>query len=363
MRVVVIGAGVVGAAVAAGLGRRGAQVTVLEAGRPGEGTSGTTFAWVNAANKEPEAYFALNLAGLRAHYALADERAPWFFPTGNLEWATTDEHLARLVDRMERLRPRDYAAAWLTSAQARQLEPDLARTSGDFAFFPEEAHVLPVALLARLLGEARDLGATVHTGALVTEVDGGTVRTADGNRYEADVVVSCVGRWTSAVAALAGADVPMLDPDLAGSGTVGFLSTTAPLPVRLSRVLHTSRLGIRPDGGGRLLLQAVDLDRAADPAVPVAVDGEVAAEVARRLPGVLDGTDGVVVESVRVGQRAKPSDGHPVAGFTNSRFYVVATHSGITLAPVLADLVAGEVFGTESALLAPFRPQRFTVKT
>jgi glycine/D-amino acid oxidase-like deaminating enzyme len=34
---------------------------------------------------------------------------------------------------------------------------------------------------------------------------------------------------------------------------------------------------------------------------------------------------------------------------------VVATYSGITLAPLLRRLVADEVFGEESALLTPFR--------
>jgi hypothetical protein len=36
--------------------------------------------------------------------------------------------------------------------------------------------------------------------------------------------------------------------------------------------------------------------------------------------------------------------------------YAVVTRDGMTLAPLLADLVAGEVYGIDSALLAPFRP-------
>jgi glycine/D-amino acid oxidase-like deaminating enzyme len=125
--------------------------------------------------------------------------------------------------------------------------------------------------------------------------------------------------------------------------------------VRLARVLHTSRLNVRPDGG-RLVLHALDLDRDADPAAP---DPDVAAEFARRLPEVLTGAPDVPVDTVRVGQRALPADGQTIAGFTDPRFYVVATHSGITLAPLLGDLVAAEVFGTESAMLSPFRPDRF----
>ena len=285
MRVVVIGAGVVGAAVAVGLAERGAEVTVLEAARPGAGTTGTSFAWVNSANKEPEHYHALNHAGVRAHHAFAGERAPWFFPTGNLEWAVTDRHRSALAARMERLHGRDYPARWLTARQAQELEPDLAvpGDDADYAFFPEEGHALPLVLLARLLGEARDRGVRVLTGSAVVGVDrtatGAVVTSADGARHPADVVVSCSGRWTGGVARWAGIDVPLVDANRAGSAAVGFLATTEPVAVRLSRVLTGSRLGVRPDGGGRLLLQGLDLDARADPGRPVAADGAVAAEL------------------------------------------------------------------------------------
>lgn len=362
LQAVVIGAGVVGAAVAAGLARRGAQVTVLESGEPGRGTTRTSFAWVNSANKEPESYFRLNHAGMRAHREFAGEGAPWFFPTGNLEWAVDEEHSSALHSRVEKLRARDYAACWLTAEQAHALEPDLREQprGAEYAFFREEAHVFPLMLLARMLGEARDRGARIVHSAHVSEIDpaSGSVRTADGGRYSADVVVSCTGRWTATVASAAGAQVPMLDPDLPGSATVGFLATTVPLPVRLSRVLTTPQLNIRPDGAGRLMLQALDLDAVADPAEAVAPDCELARKFAERLRGVLAIAESPSLEKVVVGQRAIPADGRTVAGFTEERFYVVATHSGVTLAPLLGTLVADEIFGTESVALADFRPGR-----
>ena len=70
--IVVIGAGVYGAAVTAELARRGASVTVVDAGVPGGGTSGATFSWTNANGaKEPKAYHDLNVAGMEAHQSLA----------------------------------------------------------------------------------------------------------------------------------------------------------------------------------------------------------------------------------------------------------------------------------------------------
>ncbi len=367
MRVVVIGAGVVGAAVAAGLARRGADVTVLEARRPGAGTTATSFGWVNAAGKEPEPYFALNHAGVRAHHALDGGGARWFFPTGNLEWAIGEDGCAALARRVERAEARDYPVERLTAAQAAALQPDLAAQppGAEYVLFPYDGHAHPALLLARFLGEAVDRGARVVSNAAVTAIEGragGThVETACGGRYAADVVVSCAGRWTEGMAALVGAHIPLVDPDLAGSATVGFLASTAPLPSRLSRVLTTPTLNVRPDGAGRLLLQALDLDGLADPAAPPHPDGPLGREIAARLPGVLSGTGGAVVQDLRVGQRVLPADGQTVAGFVEgpARVYVVATHSGVTLAPLLGDLVAGEVHGAEAGLLAGFRPSRF----
>jgi len=85
--IVVVGAGLVGSAVAYFCAREGARVTVIDAGRSGGGTSSTTFSWLNANRKTPHEYFDLNVAGMRAHVALRDElgSAPWLHDGGNLE--------------------------------------------------------------------------------------------------------------------------------------------------------------------------------------------------------------------------------------------------------------------------------------
>ena len=101
MRVVVIGAGVVGAAVAAGLTRRGARVTVLEERFPGAGTTATSFGWVGAGSvhaADSDVYFTLTHAAVHAHHALGSDA---FRPTGHLEWAggrVAQEELNRRVD-------------------------------------------------------------------------------------------------------------------------------------------------------------------------------------------------------------------------------------------------------------------------
>jgi glycine/D-amino acid oxidase-like deaminating enzyme len=64
--------------------------------------------------------------------------------------------------------------------------------------------------------------------------------------------------------------------------------------------------------------------------------------------------------------RAMPSDRLPIVGRLPwlDPLYVAVSHSGVTLAPVLGRLIAGEVATqTSDGLLAPFRPARFAERT
>jgi glycine/D-amino acid oxidase-like deaminating enzyme len=57
-----------------------------------------------------------------------------------------------------------------------------------------------------------------------------------------------------------------------------------------------------------------------------------------------------------------PRDGRTIAGPLPGvpDCYVIATHSGITLAPLLGELIADEIVAGEvSTMLEPFRPDRF----
>lgn len=367
MRIAIVGLGVIGASAARSLSLAGARVTVFERTAPAAGTTGTSFAWINSHQKNPLAYHALNVAGIAEHEALQEPGGGWFFRTGNLEWAHLADH-DHLVASVDTLRGRGYPVEWITGERARELVPDLRVPDEvrDVAWYPQEGHVLPVALLGRLWGEARGHGAVLRCPEEVTAIaDDGTgarVTLASGSTEDFDVVVLATGRWTEAVAGSAGLSVPMADPDVAGSATVGLLGWTAPLPARVGRVLTTPELNVRPDGGGRLVVQGLDLDVHADPADVAAVDGVHARELCARLGRLVDGAEGARLESLRVGQRAIPADGRTVAGFSApGAVYVLATHSGITLGPLLGRLAAQEIVGgNASPLLSEFRPDRFT---
>lgn len=366
-RIAVIGAGVLGTTVAAYAAEAGAVVTVLEKATPGAGTSSTSFAWVNANGKEPQAYYAINAAGLQAHHEQAAAGASWFVPGGHLEVALDEAHERHVRRRAERLRARGYRVREVGEQEAHDLAPDL-RVGGDVrarVFFPDEGHVYPQRYVEAMLARATAAGAQVRTGAEVVAIEsqdsGALLRTAAGEEYPADVVVTAVGRWTAEVAALAGAEVPMAGYTEPGDVTVGYLATTSRVPTSLSRILTTPWLNIRPAAEGRLLIQALDLDATATPGEVPGPDSDLAGELLRRLEEVIPAAAGAHIEQIVVGQRAMPADGLTVAGAVPDLpwLYVVATHSGVTLAPFLGRVVAQELLGGHEPMLEEFRPARF----
>jgi glycine/D-amino acid oxidase-like deaminating enzyme len=368
--VVVIGAGVYGAAVAASLVRRGARVTVVDADAPAHGTSGATFSWLNSCGKQPRTYHDLNVAGMAAHRKLAADLpyGDWYHDGGNLEWAADEAGRAALRQKVAGVIDYGYEARWLTRAEALRLEPDLNPAelpADEIAYFPDEGWIEPTRLIAHLLANAATGGAElIHDDAVTgLGVDVGaagdvvrSVRLASGRRLAVDAVVNCAGPQAVRVAALAGLVLPMRN-------TLGVLVYTSPVAVSVSRVVHAPRVDLRPDGGGRLLLHTPATDGAAHVSEhggtsveQSAVDTVLAA--ARALyPGIRAAT----VESVRVGERPIPADGLPVLGRapTLPNFYFAVSHSGATLCVHAGDLVAAEILGeNQDDALAAFRFER-----
>lgn len=356
--VVVVGAGLVGASIARRLAERGARVDVFEASRPAGGTSLATFAWVNAVGKLPRGYFDFNIAGVDEHRRLVDELGggEWYHAGGNLEWSSKVDDVRAKSDHH---RDWGYPVEWLEPAQARALEPDAAIDDGaGIAFYSEDAWVDPVPLVARLLDHPR---LTVTSGAAVARLDAdgsvGGVEMTDGRRIGADAIVVATGPDAAKLLEPIGFDLPMRDAP-------GLLALTEPAPVRVARILHAPGVAIRPDGAGRLLLAADDLDKRLEPSggeMPIAeAVEELVARARRALPGVA----GVQVEVTRIGRRALPGDGQPAIGPIPGRegVYVATMHSGVTLAPLVGRLVADEVAdGITHQVLDDYRPGRFAM--
>jgi glycine/D-amino acid oxidase-like deaminating enzyme len=261
----------------------------------------------------------------------------------------------------------DYPVDVLTREEALRLEPGivLPECVEDVTYFPSEGHCYPMLMMARMIADVRSAGGEVQYPRSVSRISatstGVSVFLEDGERIDAHGAVSCAGRWTEELMATAGVHVPLQPYTGPGSSPVGYLGVTNPIPVPLERLLTTPTLNVRPHGGGRLLLQSPELDHDADPDSAPSLDGPVARNLVRQLNGAMRETSGAVLESLAVGWRVLPQDRLTVAGFVddNRTLYVLATHSGITLAPLLGRLAREEVLGDDSPVLSDFRPARF----
>jgi glycine/D-amino acid oxidase-like deaminating enzyme len=365
-RVVIIGAGVVGAALSYRLAQAGASVTTVERHHPGAGTSGRTFAWLNGMDKPPRAYHRLNILSIRDQEDLADELGgDWLHVTGSLHWAAAGDgaRASALDQSVHRLLGWGMRVDRLTPEQAvRELEPDLVIDPAlvGAVFFVHRAGWLdPMAMAHGTLRAAIERhGAELVRGEVVElRAAAGMIERlvlADGRELEADVVINAAGPDAGRIAGLAGASLPI-------ERTPGLLVVTAPAPARLRRVAYGPEVHLRPDGGGRVMVQWEPLDSRAVEEAPLALDDPLVGEAMERAKTVMPALARVGVEAVRLGIRAVPRDGFPVVGFDPvvGNLYHVVTHSGITLSARLALLVVEELTGGDTAPLDPYRPDRF----
>jgi glycine/D-amino acid oxidase-like deaminating enzyme len=176
------------------------------------------------------------------------------------------------------------------------------------------------------------------------------VTTQDGTRRLADVV-DCAGPAMDEVARLAGLE-------LAFNRVPGRLIYTTPVATTLKRVVYGPAGHFRPDGAGRIVLAHGEHDDDLDATTDPWTAEESLEAVARHLPALA----GARVEAVRVGVRPMPRDEKPMVGAIPGLdgFYVVVSHSGVTLGPAWSRIAAAELLdGTPDSRLEPYRPARF----
>jgi glycine/D-amino acid oxidase-like deaminating enzyme len=362
--VAVVGLGIVGASAAYAAARGGARVLALDAAVAGAGTSATSFAWLNAVRKEPETYHRLNADGMAAHVVLARELGAdaGHHAGGSLEWAEPGARQDELRERVARLAARGYPASWIDRGALARMEPALVVPDDvhQIAFYAADAWLDAPRLIRALLRAASRFEADVRERTRVDAVRAHGRRVdalvVEGEPLAAGAVLVCVGPSTEAFLAPLGVHLPV--------GRVpGLLAvTSAPAGPPLQRVVHAPGIHLRPDASGGLLLGAEDIDplAAADDSPP-SLDA-LAEQLRERAARVVSAARATKIVDRRIGVRPMPADGHTIAGripgFDNA--WVIATHSGVTLGPLLGRCIADEIAGGAAhAALAPFRPERF----
>ena len=203
---VVVGAGVVGLAVARALALQGREVWVLEAeGAIGTGTSARNSEVIHAGLYYPQGSLKARLcvAGRDLLYAYCAERGVPHRRCGKLIVATAPEQQAQLEAVVAAARANGVNDLQpLSAAQARALEPALHCTGAVLS--PSTGIIDSHAFMLALQGDLEHAGGLValHTRVQSVEVDadGLCVRTADGTALHTRLLVNSAGLAAPALA-------------------------------------------------------------------------------------------------------------------------------------------------------------------
>ena len=369
-RVGIIGGGIIGASIAAQLAKAGADVVLFEKKEPAAGATRNSVAWINPVVNDAH-YMKLRLESMSAW--LEDDRlfgmkAIW---GGSTSWAYENKR-GSLQEKATLLEVTDDPPHYLTGEGITKVNPGIF--PGDnvklaFQTF-KDGHVDPVFATQCYLAAAKRNGARIVYPCEVTAVtlrDGQLtgVKTTKGD-YPLDHLVSATGTDTPHVMGLLGRELKLAHKP-------GLVVHTAPQPVITKQVFEASSIiEFKQYADGRFLTSFTS----GPPNLPQHAEilqhqmdypddflrqhhGEMLiARTAEYMPAIAKGK----VAKVLLGFRPYPLDNRPVIGAVPGvkGAYVVVTHSGITLAPILGRYAAQEIMtGADAPILAPYRPSRY----
>lgn len=371
---VVIGLGVLGAFCAYQLARAGWSVTALDAGQAGGIATPAGVPWLNASAETDPAYIALRLRGLALYQRLGPElgEAKVAEFTGNIEWRGSD-----VTQEQANARAASLARLGVLSEVADgrrvtdQLEPELhIDQKAACLVLPEEGFVRTTLLIQALMTAARSAGASIRTqaGAARLEPCGDKVAVvlADQTVLNPGKVILCAGNATNQLLAGIGRRVPLLVeealPDGCGYRTLNGLLVEAEMSRHtIGSVIHCPGVTIVPGEDDNLVLHSTDLDSGVGKMGQSQL-AERAAAVCSRAESYLPALADRKALHWRVADRVVPLDGRPILGWADDaqEVYVAVSHSGLTLAPAIGEIVARELGGPPAGLDHSFRPARFT---
>ena len=374
--VLIIGAGMVGAACAYQCAAAGLRVTVLERGAIAGGTTAACEGNILVSDKEPSPELDLALLSVRTWHELADQLGDdtlELHRKGGVVVATSAEAAAGLGELTRTQRELGIDAIDVSPTELADLEPNLTRDVAAGAYYPQDMQVQPMLATAVLLRAARRLGARVRTGVTVTGIRtdaAGAVSGVDSTAgpIAAPAVVNAAGTWSGEVAALAGAPVPILPRK-------GFILVTEPLPRVVRHKVYTADYvaNVASDDAGLETSVVVEGTRAGTVLIGasrerVGFDRSVSLPVLRRLAalaiGVFPFLADVALLRSYLGFRPYCPDHLPIIG-PDPRvpgLLHACGHegAGIGLSAGTGRLIAQVLTGAPPDLdLAPFRPDRF----
>lgn len=362
--VVIIGAGIMGSALAHDLSVKGRRVLVLDRGGICSGSSG-----VNAGGVRQQFTSEVNVrAATRSIQRISTFQEEFgvdvgFQQVGYLFLFSRPETRSVFEAAIDEQNACGVASRIIDPAEVAELAP-IVRTSDLLGggFCPSDGHLDPHALVTGFATAARSQGATFRQGCAVTGLVIArdrvvAVRTSKGD-VSPEIVVNAAGVWANEIARMAGADLP-IEPWLSQVFRIGIDAVPDRLPMTID--FDHGKAYFHGDRGA--ILAGSDDGRSRDASWPVSFDEGRAPTLIGRLMSRSDSFASARMLGGWAGLLELTPDENPIVGWTGAdNLYTAAGFSGhgLCLAPGLSLDVARELCGTGADLnLAPYRPGRF----
>lgn len=368
MKTIVVGGGIIGAACAYSLARRGVEVVVLDAGDAPAGASATCDGMLMLSNKEPrdarKALVAIE-EWRRVAPGLGDIQ---FEPLRTILVALDEATEERLTERATELRGAGMAVREMSGDECRSLDPGLSPAVRYGFRVDDSADIQPMVATVQLLRAAERWGATVRRGVRVLGVAPGRVET-DHGPVTGDEVLVALGAWSGEMMRETGHAVP-IEPRrghiLVAERRASRIARCGALDGGYMTAVHSKDPGlhvvpnIELTRGGTVLLgtsrERVGFDHVPD----LQVMRRIAGETTRLYPELVS----CRVIRAWVGFRPWTPDKQPMVGRLEPGLAIAAGHEGegIAYAPFTGERVAEAlVEGREAP--PEWDPQRFASQT
>ena len=216
--ITIVGGGAIGAAAAYFLARDGRRdVQLLERRGLCEATSSQAAGFVGQARPTAErARLTMAAAEIYRTFERDTGYTMDYKECGAVRLALSETSVRELQQIADTAAVTGLPVEFLSPARLREIYPVLERTGSVKAalWSPTDGYLQPNSLVSAYVQAARDLGVTIATQSAVTgiEVANGTVRSVatEGGSYRTEQVIIAAGPWSSALARLAGLELPIV---------------------------------------------------------------------------------------------------------------------------------------------------------
>ncbi len=361
--VVIIGAGIVGAACAASLSSAGLRVVVIESTGIGSGTTSAGMGHIVVMD-DSAAQFALTRYSQKLWDALEPDlpKLSEFEHCGTIWVAVDDEEMKEVRRKHGYYTERGIASEILDEQAIRAAEPNLREGLAGGLLVESDSVVYQLFATRFLIEKAKQHGAELKVGKRVVEINAQGVRLENGDFVTAKTVVNAAG--------FAAAD---LSPGLRIAKRKGHLVITERYPnfarhqlvelgyLKSAHGTETDSVAfnVQPRSTGQVLLGSSRQFGAVDSEIDYAILRRMTARAFEYMPKLRE----LSTTRVWTGNRPATPDNLPYIGRLpdHEHIYIAAGHEGLGITSSLGtgELIADAILGRESAIpLEPYSPSR-----